>query len=109
MTTTETITIYPDTPNRGPMMTRTQAERRAWGQAPDEAGGLIWASRDGRAMVAILRQPEGWRVEVYEATGRDLLGDPCSYIGSEPLSPTRAGAVAVARRWVRKLTRPRLV
>lgn len=81
-------------------------ETRTWTETDHGGRMTTWTSTDGKALVVADRKPTGWVVSAFEATGPDDLSHPASYIGSEPSSASRAGAMAVARRWVRKLTRP---
>lgn len=70
---------------------------RTWTMTEDERKQLTWTSNDGRARVMVVRAEGGWRVELHEDG---------QWIGSEPVSPYRSGAAAIARRWVRVFSRP---
>lgn len=79
--------------------------QRTWTQtvSPDRTE---WRSTDGQALVQVVRHEDGWRVELFEATGTDGLDHPCSALGWEPSNLYRSSALPAARRWVKRLTKP---
>lgn len=76
---------------------------RTWTRTDGPGRAVTWTA-DG-ARVEVLPDPErpgDWRCEAHEADG---VTNTLAWIGGES-SPTRAGALDVARRWRRALSRP---
>lgn len=75
----------------------TTESPRTWKRVEDSKRELTWTSSDGRAVVKVIKVVYGWQVVIYEDG---------QYIGSEPVSPYRSGAVVVAKKWLKALGRP---
>ena len=71
--------------------------KRTWIRSEDAIRQITWTSDDGRATVQVLKVEGGWKVE---------FSEDGQWLGSEPTSPFRSGAVAVARKWLEALGRP---